>query len=917
MAKKTVRRYAEIEQALYRLKEQKPQGAELLHHLLTSLGISEAQTQRYTEKIDKKVVQSFAEGYLVKGLFAFVETPAEELLPRHEALKIHPLILKHKPILLMSCDGDNLLVYDFVSGETSEEPLNRLYCDFTMLMPLVGVRRTYDINEEEADLKAAKKLAQLHDEIRAYNDYESSAALRELNIFIARLLFCFFAEDTGLFLPNVFTSYIRTYTDTSGSDLSESLERIYCMMDTPTRSEDTPAPLLDFPYVNGGLFAERISIPRLSARARRLILDCGQLDWATVNPDIFGSMLQSVVNPELRHNQGMHYTSVPNIMKLIKPLFLDRLRAEYHELERTYRALDERERLREIREADYYSEGKRLIERCNLLLRRMGRIKFLDPACGSGNFLIITYKVMRLLEMDIVALKRDIARGGELDFVGQSHISLNQFYGIELEDFAHEVAMLSLWLAEHQMNKLLQEKFGLMLEGLPLKNIVHIHKGNACRLDWEKICPHSPEDEVYIFGNPPYLGKVMQSASQKEDLKLVCGGFTNYKNLDYVACWFYKAARYAEGSRAEFAFVSTNSICQGDQVPLLWPNIFALDLKICFAYTSFKWRNNASYNAGVTVIIVGVARETSDCMLYIGDKEQRVRGISPYLFEGDNTVVESHSGSADRIPEIAFGSMPNDSGFLLLDMEICRKVVAEEPDVERWIKPFMGSEEFINGVIRYCLWIEDEDLEEALQYPFIRERVEKIRKSRLSSTREATRKLANKAHRFGEVRYENKPCIIVPAVSSERRRYIPMGYLSSGTVVSNSAFAIYGAEPWLLALLMSRMHMSWVSAIGGKLKTDYRYSAQICYNPFPFPQLSADAKAELRALTKAMLVARMDAGYPGRTLAELYNEETMPTALRACHEAIDRYVDALYRAEPFASDEERLAQLLDLYKQRL
>lgn len=607
MAKKQNLSYQDIESALTVFKEKDVVAGEVGYEILKAFGKGDADIRRYR---DGKGVLARYDGLLIKGLFGYKSVSTTSLTATLEEMKQDPQIIKAAPKIVAVSDGETILAYDMREKESYENPLNRLYCDFAFFYPLCGVERFTNIDESPADVKAAEKLAKLHDELRAYNEFSSRSELHDLNIFIARLLFCFFAEDTGIFEDNLFTGSVVRYTKEDGSDLADYLDAAFNVMDVRLRNEDTLKIISQFPYVNGGLFAKHIQIPKMGFRSRKIIIECGELDWKNINPDIFGSMIQAVVDPNVRANQGMHYTSVPNIMKVINPLFLDDLQGAYNHLRDQYEQKKRQHDIGGLSDNQFHKDAKAIRRDCEKLLLRMSKMKFFDPACGSGNFLIITYKALRMLEMDILRLMRLIIP--EIDFFDSSVIQLKQFYGIELLDFPHEVAMLSMWLAEHQMNRKLHDDFGVNTQALPLHNITQIVCGNACRLVWEEVCPHTADEEVFVFGNPPYLGSKLQSAEQKKDISIAFGSLKNSKILDYISIWFYEASKYIQGTKAQYAFVSTNSICQGEQVGILWPEILNKGQEIRFAYTSFKWSNNAKYNAGVTVIIIGVANMSKD-----------------------------------------------------------------------------------------------------------------------------------------------------------------------------------------------------------------------------------------------------------------------------------------------------------------
>ena len=911
MAKKIQLGYREIEERLQVFHDGRVPANEVGYRLLFSFGKSERDIMRYKE--GKSIMKTFSDGLLIKGLFCFQSTTSQQLSTTLEQLKADPQVLKAAPKIVAVSDGEVLLAYDLREHDTYENHLDRLSCDFAFFYPIMGVERVHNVEESPADVKAAEKLAKLHDELRAYNEFRGDDDLHDLNIFITRLLFCFFAEDTGIFEENLFTSSIIRYTKEDGSDLSDYLDHTFNVMDLSVRRMETPSIVKQFPYVNGGLFSKRIQIPRMGQKARRLIIECGELDWKDINPDIFGSMIQAVVNPEERANQGMHYTSVPNIMKVINPLFLDDLREEYNKLNGFYEQHKQMLQIGVLGQKQFYEDLKSVKKKGNALLKRMSQMKFFDPACGSGNFLIITYKSLRFLEMDILRLMQKCTPQGELLFVDNSVITLNQFYGIELLDFPHEVAMLSLWLAEHQMNTKLNENFGVNTKALPLKNITQIVCGNACRLDWNAVCPHTKEEEVFVFGNPPYMGARLQEETHKKDMDIAMGSLIGYNNLDYISAWFFCGANYICNSKSSLAFVTTNSICQGEQVALLWPHILKKEVEIQFAYHSFKWSNNAKHNAGVTCVIIGLGNQSkTKKILFDGTNRTLVNNINPYLTGGTDFIVEKRISSISDFPIMSFGSMPNDGGHLLLDEYEKEALLAEDNRSECLIHPLLGAQEFIRGEKRYCLWITENLLPIALSIKAIAERIRRCKDARASSKRESTNALAQMPHQFGEIRYKESSCIIVPGVSSENRHYIPIGYLEKGTVITNSAFAVYDAPLYLFGILTSAMHMTWVKTVGGRLETRYRYSAQLCYNTFPFPAISPQKKAEIEEAAENVLVTREF--YPDKTLGDLYDPDKMPQDLREAHERLDNIVESCYPGYPFANDEARLECLFKLYE---
>lgn len=905
MAKKQNLSYQDIESALTVFKEKDVVAGEVGYEILKAFGKGEADIRRYR---DGKGVLARYDGLLIKGLFGYKSvSTTTSLTATLEEMKQDPQVVKAAPKIVAVSDGETILAYDMRERESYENPLNRLYCDFAFFYPLCGVERFTNIDESPADVKAAEKLAKLHDELRAYNEFSSKSELHDLNIFIARLLFCFFAEDTGIFEDNLFTGSVVRYTKEDGSDLADYLGAVFNVMDMRLRNEDTLKIISQFPYVNGGLFAKHIQIPKMGFRSRKIIIECGELDWKNINPDIFGSMIQAVVDPNVRATQGMHYTSVPNIMKVINPLFLDDLQGAYNHLRDQYEQKKRQHDIGGLTDTLYNKDLKVIHKDCQKLLGRMSKMKFFDPACGSGNFLIITYKALRMLEMDILRLMRQIIP--ELDFFDSSVIQLKQFYGIELLDFPHEVAMLSMWLAEHQMNRKLHDDFGVNTQALPLHNITQIVCGNACRMDWKEVCPHTAEEEVFVFGNPPYLGSRNQDKEQKYDMKAVFR--KDFGSLDYIACWFYKGAKYIENSKAECAFVTTNSICQGLQVALLWKRVLQNGVEVSFAHTSFKWSNNAKHNAAVTVAIVGITAHKRPKYLFTDDRVMTVDNITAYLFPGKDIFVESASMPLNKsMPQMNFGNMAADGGQLLFTTSEKDDFVSKEPESEQYFRQIYGSEELINGKDRWCLWLYGHDVSDFEDFPLIKERIDKLRAIREKSSRP---QLAEIPHLFAQITQPmGVNCIVVPRHSSETREYIPMGYIDKSKLASDACMVVGTDDISIFGILTSRLHMAWVRTVGGKLETRYRYSAQLCYNTFPFPKLTAEKKQALSEAAEEVLLTRAD--HPEKTLAELYDPEKMPEDLRNAHHVLDDLVESCYPGYPFANDEARLECLFKLYE---
>lgn len=801
-------------------------------------------------------------------------------------LKSSPTVVRYNTRFVIVTDYTHLLAIDTKTNETLDILLRDIPKHYVFFLPWAGMEKTQFIAESHADVKAAEKMAKLFDILVAYNQYKTAHDWHELTTFFTRLLFCFFAEDTNIFKKNQFSNAIASYTHEDGSDLKDFLKILFASLDDEDK-EGYPAHLADFPYVNGQLFKNFSSIPKFNKEARSLLISsASRLDWSNINPDIFGSMFQSVVRPGERTGLGQHYTSVPNIMKTIEPLFLDGLKDEFNK---------------------HYDDVKKL----DSLLVRISNVKIFDPACGSGNFLIIAYKELRKLEHAILERQGEL-RPHQMMLLG-SRINIENFYGIEIDDFAHEVAILSLWLAKHQMNLEFAEKFGIELPLIPLKEAGNIVHGNATNINWSNICKNNGTDEIYVIGNPPYQGSSKQSKEQKNDMARVFADIEGYKNLDYVACWFKLGVDFIANSNAKLSFVSTNSVVQGEQVGLLWPYILRY-VAIEYAYQSFKWANFAKNNAGVMVVIVALScRNNSDKKIFTQSTVIKTDEISPYLTENTRTILFKRAKPISKVPVMTYGSKPVDGGNLILSQEEKDKLLIETSGrAEKFIKKFLGADELINSKIRWCLWVDQGDVEEAESIPQIRQRIDNVRKTRLDSKKEATRKSASTPYRFGEVRYSSSNSLVIPSVTSEDRDYIPMGYVGSDTVVSNRAHTILDCEPYIFGIVTSRMHMVWTKSVAGRLENRLNYSSQICYNNFPVPLLDENNKKLIEEKAFGVLDARES--HPEKTLAEMYKVGKMPEDIIDAHRQLDEVVEASYRKKSFESDEERLVHLFDLYE---
>lgn len=830
-------------------------------------------------------------------------------------LRTSPATARQKARFILATDGEDFQAEDLTTGEVVACEYKDFPNHFGFFLPLAGISTVKQIRENSFDIRATSRLNRLYVELLKDNpDWGTSHRRHDMNHFMARLVFCFFAGNTGIFSGEaLFTKTIEQMSAKDSSNTHEVISELFRAMNTQAAdraSSKLPRWACNFPYVNGGLFSGTTDVPKFSRIARSYLLHVGNLDWKKINPDIFGSMIQAVADDEERGSLGMHYTSVPNILKVLNPLFLDDLRTQLEAAASNQRTLLN-------------------------LRKRMSRIRVFDPACGSGNFLVIAYKEMRKIEAEINK------RRGEENL--RSEIPLTNFRGIELRDFPAEIARLALIIAEYQCDVLYRGEKLALAEFLPLNSQNWITCGNALRLDWLSICPptgiavkmqgddlfNTPLEqaqidfeneggETYICGNPPYLGSTWQSEEQKSDLKAIFGNRTrNWKSLDYVAGWFMKAADYGTHTNSAAAFVSTNSVCQGQQVPVLWPIIFSTGHEILFAHTSFKWANLASHNAGVTVAIIGISKNPGQVrrLFSITENkatvEKKTDHINAYLVSGPNTIIEKANKSLSKLPEMLRGNMPYDGGHLLLNSEELHALGLNKSQHERFIRRIYGSQEFIRSQTRYCLWIEDNQLEEALSIKAIRERVEGVRTMRLASSDSGANAMAAKSHQMREMNIGSNQSVIIPCVSSEGREYLPTGFIDGKSTITNLCFALYDGPIWNMALIASKMHLIWIKTVCGQLETRLRYSNTIGWNTFPVPNLTEKNKEDLVRCAEDILLAR-ERHFPA-TIADLYDSEKMPEDLRHAHERNDEVVERIYIGRRFKNDTERLEKLFELY----
>lgn len=818
---------------------------------------------------------------------------------------------KNKVEFILVTDGLDFQSENILSGETVACEYKDFHNYFGFFLSLANITTVKQIRESAFDIKATSRLNKLYVELLQHNtDWASVERKHDMNHFLARLIFCFFAEDTDIFNGNdVFTDTVQKISDSNASNTHEVISEIFRAMDTKLENRDEQKIKVwgkKFPYVNGELFSGSTDVPKFTKIARSYLLHVGSLDWKQINPDIFGSMIQAVADEDERGSLGMHYTSVPNILKVLNPLFLDDLR-EYLE-----KAEDNSRKLLNLR-------------------NRMARIRVFDPACGSGNFLVIAYKEMRKIENDI-----NIKRGEKNK---ASKIPLTNFRGIELKDFSAEVARLALIIAEYQCDVLYRGQSLALAEFLPLDAQNWITKGNALTINWLSVCPptgtgvklqgddlfstplnqaeidfKNEGGETYICGNPPYKGRNRQSKEAKQDTVKV---FSNYKgsyaSLDYVANWLIKSAEYCIHTDAKAALVTTNSVCQGEQVALLWPLIFKMNIVISFAHTSFKWSNLASNKAGVTVTIIGISlKENKQSKLYTDDIARTVDIIGPYLIPETSVVVSKENSPISGINQMYLGNMAKGGGNLIMTKDEAKHLSQVENVPNKFLKKFYGSQELINAKPRYCLWIEDDDVEEAINNNSVSKILNRVKNFRKESKAASTRAYASTPHRFVQLSsVVGNKAIVIPRVSSENRQYLPVDYISSEPVIGDKCFVIYDPPLWNLSIIASKLHIVWIGTVCSRLEMRFSYGNKLGWNTFPVPTLTKKNKEDLTACAEEILIAR-ERHFPA-TIADLYNPDKMPEDLHLAHERNDEVLERIYIGRTFKNDTERLEKLFQLY----
>jgi hypothetical protein len=899
----------EIEEAVSALVAEPFNGEEFPYQFLAAFGFKDTTLKKL--KAGAANTTDFPGAVLLRSNIHMIVAPSGQTSARLAALKASTKTAKGKCKFVLATDGELVEAEELATGELLACRYAEIPNHFGFFLPLAGISTVAEIKDNPIDIRATGRLNKLYVQLLKDNtDWDCDAKRPALNQFMSRLIFCFFAEDTGIFLgEGLFTACLKQMSDETNTH--DVIKELFRAMNThpDNRKAANIRPYADaFPYVNGGLFSNEIDCPRFSKIARSYLLRIGELNWKEINPDIFGSMIQAVADDDERGSLGMHYTSVPNILKVLDPLFLDELREQLEE------AADNPRKLLNLR-------------------KRIAAIRVFDPACGSGNFLVIAYIKLREIEAEIIRRRKDDDR--------RSWIKLTNFYGIEIKSFPAEIARLALLIAEFQCNVRFIGQREACLDVLPLHDTGRIVTGNALRLEWTEVCPPSqstsileedlggptgrlsldaePASEVYICGNPPYSGYNKQSPEQKNDLTQVFSPFlSKWGTLDYVAAWFFKAAQYGQGNSVAFSFVATNTICQGGQVSVLWPEIFKFGWKIFFAVPSFKWGNLATKNAGITVSVVGLTQKKfAAASLYLrSDNGQfgvrQVSALNAYLVPGENLVVKPAKEPLSGLARMSFGNHPYYAAPLIMNVAEAEAIAQRNPMSRSFFRPLYGSTEVIDGLPRVCIWLKDDQVAEARRCSEIAERIDQVQKIRLEKRNDATaRKLAQQPYRFRDQFEAKRHYIAVPQTTSENRRYLPCTILRNNSVVTFKCFAMYDAELMHLAIVASRMHTVWIGTICARMRTDYSYSNTLGWNTFPVPTLTENDKAALTRCAEDILLAR-EAHFPA-TIADLYDPETMPADLRAAHDRNDETLERIYIGRRFKNDTERLEKLFDMY----
>ena len=825
-----------------------------------------------------------------------MKSRGKDLTKAYEQAKRYAESLAHHefPKAILVCDFENWHFYDLSKdGQLTTFSLSELPQYIHLFHYLAGYEQREYQEEDPVNVQAAELLGKLHDSLKAIGYIG-----HPLEVYLVRLLFCLFADDTGIFRKDTFRTFIMDCTFEDGRDLAARLAELFQVLNTPEKMRlcTRDAIIKEFPYVNGGLFAEFLPMPAFDTEMRQVLLDCCALDWSRISPAIFGSMFQSVMNAEERRALGAHYTSERNILKLINPLFMDGLREEFESIQ--------------------HDKSNRKASRLQAFHKKLTELNFLDPACGCGNFLVVAYRELRRLELSVIAEREKMEASGTGWMLSANDVCLvnvNQFYGIEIEEFPSQIAQVAMWLMDHQMNIEVGNYFGEAFARIPLTASATIVCGNALQLDWESVVPK--EKLSYILGNPPFIGHQWRTREQANDMDMVFAGNSKYGKLDYVCSWFRKAMdTMKRASHIQTAFVSTNSISQGESVACFWRPFFDEGFEITFAYKTFKWNNESRGMAAVHCVIVGFQYGNipkSRLFSEMGECKE-VAHINGYLVDAPNVFIQNRGASiTPLIPRMTKGSQPTDGGNLILSQEEKDELEKHYPHAKEFIRPFIGANELIRGLKRYCLWLQGVEPGKYRNIPEIAARLQKVADMRSASPTLSVRQAAQTPMLFTQIRHAETTSVVIPEVSSETRKYLPMGFLTSETIASNLLQTIPGATMYHFGILTSNMHMAWLKVVCGRLEMRFRYTPAV-YNNFPWPEVSDTQREKIEELARGVLDAR--ALYPNSSLADLYDPLSMPPELVAAHRKLDAAVDKAY-GRKFADDTERLAFLFEKYNE--
>ncbi|MDC0338964.1 SAM-dependent methyltransferase [Flavobacteriales bacterium] len=819
---------------------------------------------------------------ILKTKIMFISSQSRALHVVMEQVKID-ISNSFKERFIVIFNENEIFSFDTKTNESLKSSKKGLFNYFDFFLPLLGQEKAETGKNQSVDLKAAEKLASIYNELILHQDFKKEFNIDDLNITIARLLFCFWMDSKGLLGNGVLIKIFSHHSSEDGSNTNLIIKNIFAVLGSK-KTKDLPNIFNELPVLESTLFEENIRVPFFSKKARGKLLELCSINWQSINPDVLGSLIQSIIDPENNTGLSNHYTSSANILKVIGPLFLDDINSEFDTVANDVKGL-------------------------SILLEKICYIRIFDPSCGAGNFIIVSFRELKNLEIEI--RNKILSLGGDIKTI--KTVDTSQIYGIESDKFKALIAKIGICISYFQASQIENIESNSISKVFELANIF---VGNPCNIDWSSFCPSEKHYQVYLVTNPTYRGARKQTPNQKKDIQYVFKDYSGTRNLDYSSCWVYLASKFIDSENARAAIVTTNSLTQGEQVELLWPKVYGHNVEINFAHTSFKWKNSSKGNSGVTVVIIGL-RKKSSCkkVLYTTSRSFETDVISPYLTTGVNIIVKKQNTPISSLPVMHKGNMPYDGGNLILSSKERLNLINEFPESSKWIKKLLGSKEFIQGAERWCLWISDSDLSDAMLISPIKERIQKVFELRKNSSDKSAKKLALRSHQFREINLTTTHSIIIPSVSSERREYVPIGFVDNTAVITNLAFAIYDCDPWVFGVLTSKMHNLWIRTVCGALETRIRYSSRLGYNTFPFPDIDKNKRNNISECVYKIVSEREK--HSEKTMAQLYDPEKMPDSLRTSHRTLDQVIEQCYRSESFISDQERLDYLFKMYKEKL